>query len=251
MLTSPDQHSAAEIPSTLRPPHSAIGIVVNHTHWDREWYMPFQRYRVLLVDAVNLLLDTLDHQADYGGFLLDGQTVVAEDYLEVCPERRDELAGYIQSGRVTLGPWYVLPDEFIPSGESLVRNLLLGRRQMEALGAPAGRVGYLPDTFGHPAQLPQILAGFDLDSMVIFRGVQVDTSEFLWEAPDGTRLLTIYLPGGYYNGMELARAPQLWLEERLPAMLEQLTRFATTPAVLIMNGCDHFKPPARHPGHPR
>jgi alpha-mannosidase len=204
--------------------------------------MPFQRYRILLVDAVNLLLDTLAHQGDYGGFLLDGQTVVAEDYLEVCPERRDELQGYVQSGRVTLGPWYVLPDEFIPSAESLVRNLLLGRRQMRALGAPPARVGYLPDTFGHPAQLPQILAGFDLDSMVIFRGVQIDTSEFLWEAPDGTRLLTIYLPGGYYNGMELARAPQYWLDERLPAMIEQLTRFATTPAVLVMNGCDHFNP---------
>ena len=113
---------------------------------------------------------------------------------------------------------------------------------MRALGAPAARVGYLPDTFGHPAQLPQILAGFDLDSAVIFRGVQAETSEFLWEAPDGTRLLTIYLPGGYYNGMELARAPEFWLAERLAPMLDQAVRFATTGTVLIMNGCDHFDP---------
>lgn len=245
MLTRSDQPTspAADPQSSVLSPQSSLtGIVVNHTHWDREWYMPFQRYRVLLVDAVNLLFETLAHQGDYGGFLLDGQTVVAEDYLEVCPERGDELKGYVESGRVTLGPWYVLPDEFIPSAESLIRNLLLGRRQMAALGAPPARVGYLPDTFGHPAQLPQILAGFDLDSMVIFRGVKIEVSEFLWEAPDGTRLLTIYLPGGYYNGMELARAPQYWLEERLPAMIEQLTRFATTPAVLVMNGCDHFNP---------
>ncbi len=229
-------------PASRARPAVLTGIVVNHTHWDREWYMPFQRYRVLLVDAVDRLFDILAHQPDYRGFLLDGQTVVAEDYLEVRPEQRDVLAHYIAQGRITLGPWYVLPDEFLPSGESLIRNLLLGRRQMQALGAPAARVGYLPDTFGHPAQLPQILAGFDLESAVIFRGVQSDTSEFLWEAPDGTRLLTIYLPGGYYNGMELARAPEFWLAERMPVMLDQVARFATTPAVLIMNGCDHFEP---------
>jgi alpha-mannosidase len=218
------------------------GIVVNHTHWDREWYMPFQRYRVLLVDAVDKVLDILATQADYGSFMLDGQTVIVEDYLEVRPEQRERLLSFIHSGRLSVGPWYVLPDEFIPSGESLIRNLLLGRRQMRALGAPPARVGYLPDTFGHPAQLPQILAGCDLDSMVIFRGVKVDTSEFLWQAPDGTRLLTIYLPGGYYNAMELARAPEYWLAEKLPAMIEQAARFATVDTVLIMNGCDHFEP---------
>src|SRR5262245_35508930 len=88
-----------------------VGIVVNHTHWDREWYMPFQRYRVLLVDAVDQVLDILANRKDYGGFLLDGQTAVAEDYLEVRPEKRAGLAAFIKSGRITLGPWYVLPDE--------------------------------------------------------------------------------------------------------------------------------------------
>ncbi|HEX2913411.1 MAG TPA: glycoside hydrolase family 38 C-terminal domain-containing protein [Chloroflexia bacterium] len=218
------------------------GIVVNHTHWDREWYMPFQRYRVLLVDAVDKLLEILREQHGYGAFLLDGQTAVAEDYLEVRPEKAEELIHYVREGRVRVGPWYVLPDEFIPSGESLIRNLLFGRQQMSALGAPAPTVGYLPDTFGHPAQLPQILAGFDLGSAVIFRGVRSDTSEFLWEGPDGTRLLTIYLPGGYFNAMELARAPRFWLEERMQGALEQLARFATTRTVLLMNGCDHFEP---------
>jgi alpha-mannosidase len=219
-----------------------VGIVVNHTHWDREWYMPFERYRVLLVDAVDQLFEIFERRSDYGDFLLDGQTVVAEDYLAVRPEMREKLARYVRSGRLALGPWYVLPDEFIPSGEGLIRNLLLGRKQMAELGAAPARVGYLPDTFGHPAQLPQIMAGFDLDSMVIFRGVQSKTSEFIWEAPDGTPLLTVYLPGGYYNAMELARAPEYWLKEKMQPALEQLSRFATTSAVLLMNGCDHFQP---------
>jgi alpha-mannosidase len=204
--------------------------------------MPFQRYRVLLVDAVDILLDELANRSGIESFLLDGQTVVAEDYLEVRPEKRTELEAFIRSGRVVLGPWYVLPDEFIPSGESLIRNLLLGRKQMAELGAPTSLIGYLPDTFGHPAQLPQIFAGFDMESGVIFRGVQSTTSEFLWEAPDGTRLLTIYLPGGYYNAMELARAPSYWLEEKLGTSLDQAARFATAGVVLLMNGCDHFQP---------
>src|SRR4051794_20538406 len=145
-----------------------LGIVVNHTHWDREWYMPFQRYRVMLVDAIDHLLKILKERPDYTGFTLDGQTVVVEDYLEVQPDKQAELAAYVQSGRVELGPWYVLPDEFIPSAESMVRNLILGRRQMQALNATGSKVGYLPDTFGHPAQLAQVLAGFDLNSVIFF-----------------------------------------------------------------------------------
>ncbi len=93
---------------------------------------------------------TLKNRADFSSFLLDGQTVVAEDYLEVCPENRTALEGFIRSGRIVLGPWYVLPDEFIPSGESLIRNLLLGRKQMADLGAPTGAIGYLPRHFRPP-----------------------------------------------------------------------------------------------------
>src|SRR4051812_15504161 len=152
--------SSAPAQPHVSPAPPLTGIVVNHTHWDREWYMPFQRYRVLLIDAVDRLLQIMAERADYTAFTLDGQTVVLEDYLEVRPEMRSELAAFIGSGRIELGPWYVLPDEFIPSSESLIRNLLLGRKQMQAIQAPPARVGYLPDTFGHPAQLPQILAGF-------------------------------------------------------------------------------------------
>lgn len=238
--TVPHPHSQGTGDDSATHPYT--GIVVNHTHWDREWYMPFQRYRVLLVDVVDMVLDTLATNPGFEGFMLDGQTVVVEDYLEVRPERREELEGHIRGGRISVGPWYVLPDEFLPSPESLIRNLLLGRKQMRELGAPPARVGYLPDTFGHPSQLPQIIGRFDLNSTVVFRGVQYDRSEFLWEAPDGTRLLTVYLPGGYYNAMELARAPRFWLEERMAPMIEQATRFATTRNVLIMNGCDHFLP---------
>lgn len=217
------------------------GIVVSHTHWDREWYLSFERFRMRLVDTIDLVLDILDQRPDFRYFMLDGQAVVLEDYLAIRPEQEDRLGRHIKDGRLLVGPWYVLSDEFLVSGESLVRNLLLGRRIASRYGRPMD-VGYLPDTFGHPSQMPQVLAGFGMDSAVLYRGVQTDRSEFFWEAPDGTRVLAVYLPGGYCNAMVLSSSPQRFLDERMAPILEDLRRHATTSTVLLMNGCDHLAP---------
>src|SRR5689334_18096876 len=98
--------------------------VVSHTHWDREWYHAAERFRQRLAPLVDELID--DPLAPGSSFLLDGQTVVLEDYLDVRPERASELAAALRSRRLEAGPWFVLPDELIPSGEGLVRNLLAG-----------------------------------------------------------------------------------------------------------------------------
>ena len=143
-------------------------VLVSHTHWDREWYRTFQSFRARLVDAIDLLLDLLTSDPGYC-FVLDGQTIVLQDYLEIRPERRQELENAVQSGRVSIGPWYVQPDSLLPGGETHVRNLLIGRRA-GALVGPVSRVAYTPDSFGHPAQLPQILRGFGLDGFVYWRG---------------------------------------------------------------------------------
>jgi hypothetical protein len=216
-------------------------VVVSHTHWDREWYLPFQKFRMKLVDLIDGLLEILDTEPTYRYFTLDGQTIVLEDYLEVRPENRERLAKYIREGRILIGPWYVLPDEFLVSAESLVRNLLLGHIMAESYGGVMP-VGYLPDTFGHPAQIPQILRGFGLDNAIIYRGLAPERSEFLWEAPDGSAVLAVYLPGGYCNAMQLTAAPWRFLD-RLPEIIGKVKAMATTDNLLLMNGCDHL--PAR------
>ncbi|MBI2953779.1 MAG: hypothetical protein HYY30_05655 [Chloroflexi bacterium] len=215
-------------------------LLVSHTHWDREWYLPFQRFRIRLVDLIDQLLDILDNEPDYRYFTLDGQTIVLEDYLEIRPENRERLARYIRSGRILVGPWYVLPDEFLVSPEALVRNLMLGHRIAQDFGGVMP-VGYLPDTFGHPAQIPQILRGFDLDCAVIYRGVQTETADFLWEAPDGSRAITTFLPGGYCNAMQLTAAPWRFLD-RLEQIVTTVKSMAATDTFLLMNGCDHLPP---------
>ena len=107
--------------------------MVPHTHWDREWYLPYQRYRTRLVGFFDLIFEILDSDPDYKHFMLDGHTILIEDYLEVRPDRREKLERYVREGRLAAGPWYVIPDEFLPSGEALVRNILRGHRVAKQL----------------------------------------------------------------------------------------------------------------------
>lgn len=137
--------------------------VVPHTHWDREWYLAFEQFRIRLVEMIDHLLKVLDKEPELR-FMLDGQTVVLEDYLEIRPENKARLKKYIKEGKLLIGPWHVLPDECLVSGEALVRNLLLGHRIPQEFGRVM-KVGYLPDIFGHIAQMPQILRGFEIDNL--------------------------------------------------------------------------------------
>ncbi len=175
-------------------------LIVSHTHWDREWYRTFQAFRARLVDAVDRVLDLLDADAGWR-FLLDGQSVIIEDYLDVRPGRRADLEAACRSGRLAVGPWYVQPDSLLPSGEAHVRKLLEGRRVAATIGA-SSRVAYTPDSFGHPAQLPQLFAGFGLGPFVYWRGngVEIDAlgPVYRWVAPDGSGVLAHHLAEGYF-----------------------------------------------------
>jgi mannosylglycerate hydrolase len=149
--------------------------LVSHFHWDREWYRAFEVFRGRLVDAIDAVLDQLDTDPGFR-FVLDGQTIVLDDYLEVRPERRDALEAGVRAGRLAAGPWYVQPDSLLPAGEAHVRNLLYGRAIANTFGG-SSRVAYVPDSFGHPAQFPQLFTGFGLDPFVYWRGngTEIDT----------------------------------------------------------------------------
>jgi mannosylglycerate hydrolase len=218
--------------------------LVSHFHWDREWYRTFEAYRGRLVDAVDRVLDLLAEDPGYR-FVLDGQAVLLEDYLEVRPERRDELARGLASGRLGAGPWYVQPDVLLPSGESLVRNLLLGRAVAGALG-PVSRTGYVPDSFGHPAQLPQLLAGFGIETFVHWRGNGDEVDDlgprWRWVAPDGSAVTAVLLPDGYFDAACLPPDPDA-AARGLAAVVER-RRASDGEPVVLMNGFDHMTPDA-------
>jgi len=219
--------------------------VVPHTHWDREWYEPYQTFRMKLVRLLDGLLDQMERDSSYQHFLLDGQVAVIDDYLEIRPTHEERLRALASAGRVTIGPWYILMDEFLVSGETIVRNLQTGIRRGAAFGAVM-EVGYLPDMFGHVAQMPQILALAGFEHAVVWRGVPsaVERNAFRWRAPDGSSVRAEYLVAGYGNGAALPNDAKA-LVRRLDAHLEEFGPFLRDrDPLLLMNGTDHHQPQA-------
>ncbi len=232
--------------------------VVPHTHWDRAWYVPFEEFRRRLVRLVDRLIYVLSTNEDFKCFVFDGQTVVLEDYLEIKPEREDVLKELVRQGRLYVGPWYVLPDEFLVSGEAIVRNLMIGHAISDRFGR-AMRVGYIPDPFGHIGQMPQILAGFKLDNALFTRGIDKDTTklktEFLWYAPDGTAVLAVWQRDSYANAAWLGyggipdgkQFDKKLAIDRIGAAAESLRPHTLTGCLLLNNGVDHQEPEPRLP----
>lgn len=216
--------------------------VISHTHWDREWYKTFQQFRLQLVHLIDNLLIILDQDPDYKHFMLDGQTIVLEDYLQMRMDKLPELQKYIREQRILIGPWYILPDEFLVSPEAIVRNLLIGK-QLCTLFGQRMMIGYIPDPFGHVGQLAQIFNGFHMDTASLWRGVPKGTPTlFNWEAPDGSRVLLAHLYEGYGN---IADWPLGSLEEsqsRLDKETDYLEPFNLTSHYLMMRGSDHLEP---------
>lgn len=216
--------------------------VYYHTHWDREWYMPFRAYQVRLAEVVDEILERLESDA-LPCFMLDGQTVVLEDYLELRPENRGRLEALVHAGRLSIGPWFVAPDEFLVSGESLIRNLARGIRTADAWGCRQF-TGYLPDTFGHAADMPMLLTKLGIDSAIVWRGVNPRQSLFWWQSPNGDRVRTLHLTEGYFQMM--LDDWELGPEERQTALCNTVARLqAVCPAgapVLLPQGADHLGP---------
>ncbi|MFG3256899.1 alpha-mannosidase [Streptomyces sp. NPDC048172] len=220
-------------------------VIVPHTHWDREWYLPFQQFRLQLIGLLDEVLERMENDPRQR-FTLDGQAVAVDDYLEVRPEQRERLTALVKEGRLAVGPWQILLDEFLCSGENIVRNLELGLRRSEDMGG-AMRVGYLPDMFGHAAQMPQILRGAGIEHACVWRGVpaEVDSHVFAWTAPDGTAVRTEYLAaGGYGSAAGLFDDPDQ-VDERAAAVAAKLRAWRPDGSpILAMYGSDHTAPAA-------
>jgi 2-O-(6-phospho-alpha-D-mannosyl)-D-glycerate hydrolase len=245
-MTSPDPtgEAAGRISEALPVGPSTVIHLVPHTHWDREWYQPFQVFRMRLVELIDLLLERMAADERLR-FTLDGQAATIDDYLEVRPEAEPLLRRLIAERRLAIGPWQILLDEFLVSGETIVRNLALGWARSEALGG-AMAVGYLPDMFGHIAQMPQILRRAGIGQAVVWRGVPAAITQhrFDWRAPDGSVVDTEYLIGGYGNGAYLFDVPDRF-GAKVAEYCRQYADFYGRQSLLAMYGTDHAVPSAR------
>src|SRR5512133_448274 len=221
------------------------------THWDREWYQPFQDYRYRLVQLLDRVLAGWQREDLTGPFQTDGQAIILEDYLAVRPERSEQVRQLVRDGHFVVGPWYVLPDEFLVSGESLIRNLRLGRKIACDLGGQPSSAGFLCDMFGHNSQMPQILAGFGIRGAFVWRGINlIDQHLFTWQGADGTRLpayrfgkvgycsFAVQVRGANPNA---PRPTPAQIEANLRDFLEEENAKTALGPLLLFDGGDHME----------
>lgn len=223
--------------------------VVSHTHWDREWYMPYENHHMRLVDLIDGLIEAFK-DPEFKYFQLDGHFLPIKDYLEVKPENGPILRKLIETGKLRIGPWYILQDAFLTSGESNIKNLSLGIKNSLKWGEPS-KIGYFPDTFGNIGQASQILKKAGIDVAFFGRGVKATgfdnkvfedftsrNSEIFWKAPNGDEVLGILFANWYANGLDIPEetsALKVYMDKRLSDM----EKYASTNQLLLMNGCDH------------
>ncbi|MGW3864323.1 glycoside hydrolase family 38 N-terminal domain-containing protein [Streptomyces sp. NPDC005047] len=224
---------------TTLPGHPTHCHVVTHVHWDREWYRPFEAFRARLVELAEQICAELD-DGRLGAFHLDGQTIVLADITAMRPDLAKRLRAHATAGRLTVGPWHVLADNQLVSGENLIRNLLAARRW--AGDANLAAIGYSPDAFGHPPDLPRILSGFGMDTALVWRGAPPGIARFRWRSPDGSEVFAV---NQAYHAAEVlwpAQAPASDEDGRVTEFLRAERKQLPTGPWLLMNGGDHLAP---------
>ena len=225
------------------------------THWDREWYQPFQVYRHRLVQLLDKVLEGWADEALQGPFQTDGQAIILDDYLEVRPQLRAKITQLVKEGKFVVGPWYVLPDEFIVSGESIIRNIELGYKMSRQFGGIPSKAGFMCDIFGHNSQMPQIFDQFGIKMAFLWRGTnQYQKRLFHWHGADGTNIpayrfgkigycdyaleIRKSFQGGCFDSAKTAADIMQYIEDEAGK--------TETETMLMFDGCDHHE---WHPQH--
>ncbi|GAB2026956.1 alpha-mannosidase [Lactovum odontotermitis] len=225
--------------------------IISHSHLDREWYMPYEQHHMRVVELFDEIIDSFENDPSFKFFHVDGQTIPLDDYLEVKPQNRALIEKYIRDGRLRIGPFYILQDDFLISPEAHVRNTLIGLEEVEKYHGKAVKLGYFPDTFGNMGQTPQMMRQMGLDAAAFGRGVKptgfnnavTDSytsqySEMNWQGPDQSEILGILFANWYSNGNEIPstrpEALEFWNRK-----LADAEKYASTDHLLMMNGCDH------------
>ncbi|MCW6679117.1 alpha-mannosidase [Anaerococcus sp. NML200574] len=223
--------------------------IVSHTHWDREWYLPYENHHMRLIDLMDGVLEAFE-DPDFKYYWLDGHYLPIEDYLQVRPQNKEKIKNLIEAGKLKLGPWYILQDAFLTSGESNLKNLSLGIKNIKKWGHPS-MIGYFPDTFGNIGQASQILKKAGIDVAYFGRGVKATgfdnvviedftskNSEIYWQSPNGDKTLSVLFANWYANGLDIPED-----EDELKAYMNKriadMEKYASTNQLLLMNGCDH------------
>ncbi len=233
-----NQAGQGKLPITVSNPIA----VIRHTHWDDEWHHTRQELRPRLVRLLDGALAGLEKEKT-ACFELDAHAFPLEQYLQVRPEKLRQIQKFVSQGRMSVGPWYVQPDEFLVSGESLLRNLQLGMETAMKMGQkPENFTGYLPDIFGHSAEIPTILNAAGIKTAMMWRGVAPQRPWFFWESPSGERVLAYHMTSSYSQAiMHNPNRPWDGKVKRLQEYMTPILKQARpTDPIMFPVGHDHL-----------
>ncbi|GHW02141.1 alpha-mannosidase [Lactobacillus nasalidis] len=212
--------------------------MVPHTHWDREWFFTSSRAKVYLLKDVQDVLTRLEEDPRFSCFVLDGQASLIVDYLKWRPQDEERVRKLVSQKKLIIGPWYTQTDQFLPSGENIIRNLTYGMRICEKLGGYQ-KVAYVPDSFGQESSMPQIYREAGLENAVLWRGFsnqEAPKSEFIWQGEDGSRVKVYRMACGYFIGglIDENNLDKIMQENSFP----EVEKEATTNQILFPQGSD-------------
>lgn len=127
------------------------------------------------------IINLFESKPDYHCFCVDGGTIVLEDYFSIRPENRERVIDLIKKKRIFVVNWYTLPETNTVAPESMIRNLMLGRKMAEELGGGM-KSGYTATSYGQSSQLPQMYRGFGIENAIFYRG----TNKYVLTPPSST-----------------------------------------------------------------
>lgn len=220
--------------------------IISHTHWDREWFLTAEYTREWTIPLFNSLFRIIEKEPEYK-FILDGQTLIIEDYFDELKKKHKNIEKYkikierlVKNKNLYIGPYYMQPDWQLVSEESLIRNFLIGSKIAGTFGGVM-KIGWLIDNFGQISQTVQIHKKFNIEGLFVWRGIKMNpediNSEFIWESPDGSKLPTVYLLNSYRNAICLTKYPEIF-EERIVSEVKKLIPFSIASNIILMNGYD-------------
>lgn len=244
-----------ELRQKLGVPDEARQVIVfaQSSHVDPDWMATADQYQRLATDrAFKNALEELEKDPSY---VYSVECIFFfKRFWDSHPERREALRAYANQGRIRFtGTGVTTPDTLLPEPENLIRDYLVGRKWLRQVGINADpRLAYLPDCFGHSPSWPSILremgykytafarvdGGYSVGSDTRdrsefpFTGSSAETLErektldFIWEAPDGSRVLAHWARNFYSQGDNIARTPPgilLSVPLGLPATLPRQT----------------------------
>lgn len=220
--------------------------LVNHTHWDREWYFTTMDALVLSDQVFTEVLTELEHHPE-ANFCLDGQVSIVDEYVEIHPEAKERIVKLVKKGQLFVGPWYTQTDALLPDAESILRNLIIGIRDTQAHYGKPMMVGYLPDTFGFNAQLPTLLHQVNIDNFIFWRGTnfkrQMNSVYFKWQGLSKKEVYAANFPFGYFTAqidVETKRHLQEFINQKYDPAVKFLSDHGQNQETLLPSGIDQM-----------